>query len=172
MTSLHDVFLGLGGNVGEPDKAMCAALAALDARPDTTVVAVSSLYRTPPWGKTDQPDFLNAAAHIRTRLEPKALLEACLDIERGLKRVRDERWGPRSIDIDILLYDEVSIEAEGLVIPHPRMAERAFVLLPLSEIAPERRLEGVRIGDLLQRLDLGGIEKRAPADQWWKPQAG
>ena len=96
------VFLGLGGNLGDPARAMGEALRLLDQGPDTRVAAVSPLYRTPPWGKTDQPDFLNAAAELRTRLSPHDLLELCLDAEHKLKRVRNERWGPRLIASELL----------------------------------------------------------------------
>lgn len=166
---MHDAFLCLGGNIGAPDAAMRAVLAAIEARADSAVVAVSSLYRTPPWGKLDQPDFLNAAVHIRTALDPQGLLAVCLDIERSLKRVRDERWGPRTIDIDILLYDALSVHTDGLVIPHPRMAERVFVLAPLAEIAPDRLVAGESVGALLDRLDRTGVRKITPDGTWWKP---
>lgn len=97
--------LGLGGNLGDPRKAMAEALRALDAREDCVVEAVSRLYRTPPWGKTDQAWFFNACAQVKTTLKPEALLDTCLDIERLMKRVRDERWGPRTLDIDVLTYE-------------------------------------------------------------------
>ena len=101
------------------------------------MVSVSSLYRTPPWGKTDQPDFLNAAAEVLTGHSPRELLDLCLEAERRLKRVRQERWGPRLIDIDILVFGDRAVHEGGLEIPHPRMLERAFVLVPLAEIAPD-----------------------------------
>ena len=122
---------------------MAAALRMLDADSHANVIAVSSLYRTPPWGKTDQPDFINAAAEIRTSLEPRALLALCLDAEHELKRVRQERWGPRIVDIDILAFGDRMIREAGLEIPHPRIPERAFVLVPLAEIAPELEDPGV-----------------------------
>lgn len=168
MADMEDVFLGLGGNIGAPDKAMRAALTALDRRSDTTIVEVSSLYRTPPWGMADQPDFLNAVAHIRTALEPRKLLAVCLEIERTLKRVRTLRWGPRSIDMDILIFGARIIEEEGLSVPHPRMAERAFVLAPLAEIAPEIDVLGQSAMTRLAGLDQAGIEKVPASDDWWK----
>ncbi|EKF17957.1 2-amino-4-hydroxy-6-hydroxymethyldihydropteridine diphosphokinase [Nitratireductor pacificus] len=171
MMRLHDAFLCLGGNIGAPDEAMRAVLDAMDAREDCAVAAVSSLYRTPPWGKLDQPDFLNAAAHIRTSLEPQELLEVCLELERSLKRVRGERWGPRVIDIDILLYDTRSVDLPGLVVPHPRMSERAFVLAPLAEIAPERLVAGARVDALLDRVDRTGVTKITEDGGWWAPMA-
>jgi len=166
--SKETVYLSLGGNLGEPDKSMGAALRMLDADPETDVVAVSSLYRTPPWGKTDQPDFLNIAAELRTRLSPRALLDACLDAERRLKRVRQERWGPRLIDIDILVFGDRTVHEAGLEIPHPRMLERGFVLAPLAEIAPDFIASGRRLADWLAELDITGIERLGSGQDWWR----
>lgn len=160
-------YLGLGGNLGDPRQAMAAALATIDADEDTRVAAVSSLYRTPPWGKPDQPDFLNAAAEVFTSREPRELLALCLEAERRLKRVRAERWGPRTIDIDILLFGDRSVQEEGLEIPHPRMTERAFVLAPLAEIAPGLMIDGQPIETRLAGLDSSGITLAAPAEAWW-----
>ncbi len=162
------VYLSLGGNLGEPDKAMAAALRMLDAGQGTQVVSVSSLYRTPPWGKTDQPDFLNVAAELRTTLSPRELLEACLDAERKLKRVRQERWGPRLIDIDILVFGDLTVHESGLEIPHPRMLERAFVLAPLAEIAPDFVADGKSLADRLAELDAAGIERLPSGQDWWR----
>lgn len=167
----EDVYLGLGGNIGDPRAAMRKALADLEARADTRVIGVSPLYRTPPWGKPDQPDFLNAAAHIRTRLDPTALLEVCLDIERSLKRVRGERWGPRPIDIDILIYAQRRIEMEKLSVPHPRMGERAFVLVPLVDIAPDIALSGTTPAALLAALDRTGVERITANGAWWREES-
>jgi len=166
--SRETVYLSLGGNLGEPDKSMGAALRMLDADDATDVVAVSSLYRTPPWGKIDQPDFLNIAAELRTALSPRALLEACLDAERRLKRVRQERWGPRLIDIDILVFGDRTVHEAGLEIPHPRMLERGFVLAPLAEIAPDFVASGRRLGDWLAELDTAGIERLESGRDWWR----
>lgn len=160
-------FIGLGGNLGDPRAAMLAALQVLDGDPATHVARVSSLYRTPPWGRTDQPDFLNAVAELRTTRSPRALLELCLSVEASLHRVRDERWGPRSIDLDILLYGDLDIDEEGLRVPHPRMLERAFVLVPLVEIAPELAIRGRAVAGCLAGLDRGGIEVEASGD-WWR----
>ena len=162
------VFLGLGGNLGDPAAAMAAALRILDADAGTRVVAVSSLYRTPPWGKTDQPDFLNAAAEIRTRHEPRALLALCLDAERALKRERRERWGPRIVDIDILAFGNRFIREPGLEIPHPRIFERAFVIVPLAEIAPDLRILGSAVSDQLGAIDQAGIVQQPSGRDWWK----
>ena len=161
-------YLSLGGNLGEPDKAMGAALRMLDEDARIEVVSVSSLYRTPPWGKTDQPDFLNAAAELRTTLSPRAFLDTCLEAERTLKRVRQERWGPRLIDLDILVFGEFEVHERGLEIPHPRMLERAFVLAPLAEIAPGFIMKGRRLDDWLSLLDTTGIERQASGRDWWR----
>ncbi len=146
---------------------MGAALRILDADADTRVTGVSSLYRTPPWGKLDQPDFLNAAAEISTVLAPRALLDLCLDAERKLKRVREERWGPRLIDIDILVFGDRVIHETGLEVPHPRMLERAFVLAPLAEIAPSLVVSGRSITDRLVAVDTSGIERLSSGRDWW-----
>lgn len=161
------VYLSLGGNLGDPAKSMGAALRMLDADGVTRVTGVSSLYRTPPWGKLDQPDFLNAAAEISTGLAPRALLDLCLDAERKLKRVREERWGPRLIDIDILVFGERVIHETGLEVPHPRMLERAFVLAPLAEIAPGLVVGGRSITDRLVAVDTSGIERLPSGRDWW-----
>jgi 2-amino-4-hydroxy-6-hydroxymethyldihydropteridine diphosphokinase len=161
------VYLSLGGNLGDPAKSMGAALRMLDADADTRVTGVSSLYRTPPWGKLDQPDFLNAAAAISTGLAPRALLDLCLDAERRLKRVREERWGPRLIDIDILVFGDRVIHETGLEVPHPRMLERAFVLAPLAEIAPGLVVGGRSVADRLVAVDTSGIERLPSGRDWW-----
>ena len=164
----NQVYLSLGGNLGDPKEAMGEALRMLDADPKTDVVAVSSLYRTPPWGKTDQPDFLNAVAEISTGRSPRELLDLCLEAEKKLKRVRCERWGPRLVDIDILVFGEITIHEAGLDIPHPRMLERAFVLVPLAEIAPDFSLHGEMISERLAATDIAGIEKLPSGKNWWK----
>lgn len=160
-------YIGLGGNVGDPGANMTAALRLLDSEPGTRVVAVSSLYRTPPWGKTDQPDFLNACAALETDLPPIRLLKACLAAERKLKRIRRERWGPRAIDIDILVHWAGEHHGGGLTLPHPRMGERAFVLVPLAEIAPGLEIAGRRVSDLAREADATGISI-VSGPRWWR----
>ncbi len=160
------VFIGLGGNLGNPRRAMAEALQALHETPGIEVIRVSSLFRTPPWGKTDQPDFLNAVAELRCGIEPEALLAACLAIERSLKRERAERWGPRIIDIDIIAFGERQISKRGLQVPHPRWSERAFVLMPLVEIAPDFRIGGVTAAQMLAGLDCSGISVEAGGEDW------
>ena len=164
-------FLGLGGNIGDPAKAMAAALRALDAHGKVRVEQVSRLYRTPPWGKLDQPDFLNAVAEISTGLLPRALLDLCIETERALKRERLERWGPRIIDIDILTYGDIHLSEGGLEIPHPRMLERAFVLLPLAEVSPGLELDGKPVEEHLARLDRSGLERVSESGDWWREEA-
>lgn len=166
--SVSRAFLGLGGNLGDPPAAMGAALRMLDAHEAVSVAAVSSLYRTPPWGRTDQPDFFNAAAAVDTTLTARTLLDLALDAEQRLKRVRAERWGPRLIDIDILLFGDRTIDEEGLQVPHPRMADRAFVMAPLAEIAPELELAGRSVADRLAALDRAGIARLPGGGDWWR----
>lgn len=160
--------LGLGGNVGDPVRAMAEALRALDARADCRVVAVSRLYRTPPWGKTDQDWFFNACALVDTRLRPEALLDACLGIEKAMKRERRERWGPRTIDIDVLAYEGVEQAGGRLELPHPRMTGRGFVLMPLADIAPDLVVSGRTVEDWLGAADVAGIEPAGAGPDWWR----
>lgn len=161
-------YLGLGGNIGDPRTAMAKALRAIDADRMTDIAKVSSLYSTPPWGKLDQPPFLNAVVEVQTQRSPKALLDLCLDTEIQLKRVRGERFGPRLIDIDVLLYGTRSVKEIGLEIPHPRMFLRAFVLVPLAEIAPDLTIRNVKVASHLTGLDTSGIEKLTEDGSWWK----
>lgn len=154
-------FVGLGGNQGEVETTLVEALWAVDALPQTTIQRQSAFYRTPAWGKTDQPDFLNAVVELRTRLTAPVLLESLLDIEARFGRVRSEaeRWGPRVIDLDLLLYGDDNLDQPGLTLPHPRLHERAFVLVPLAEIAPSLEVPGRgRVADLLAAVDVSGIE--------------
>ena len=150
--------LGLGGNIGDVTEAFIAALTRLAEAPGVTLRRASSVYATPPWGKLDQPPFLNMAAIVVTSLPAPALLALCLDIERGMGRQRLERWGPRTLDIDILTYGDAAIDAPDLKVPHPRMTERAFVLAPLAEIAPHLRIAGRDVEGWLALADRAGIE--------------
>ncbi|BCB21282.1 2-amino-4-hydroxy-6-hydroxymethyldihydropteridine diphosphokinase [Bosea sp. ANAM02] len=141
--------LAFGGNIGDPVAAFAAALKGLRAHPDIALGRLSSIYRTPPWGKTDQPEFLNMAVLVETSLQPADLLAFCLELERAGGRERRERWGPRTLDIDILTYGDAIIDQARLQIPHPRIPERAFVLTPLAEILPQRRIGGRSVTELL-----------------------
>lgn len=154
--------LGLGGNLGDRRGFIERALWLLEQRPGIRIAAVSALYETEPWGKTDQPRFLNAAARIITELPPPALLEACIAVERLLGRERGERWGPRTIDIDILLYGEQRIEAPGLTVPHPRLTERPFVLAPLADVMPDARIGGRTVAEWLTGTDRAGLSLAEP----------
>jgi 2-amino-4-hydroxy-6-hydroxymethyldihydropteridine diphosphokinase len=156
-------FLGLGGNIGDVAASFVYALGRLDAAPGVRVARVSSVYRTPPWGKRDQPDFLNMAALVETTLGARDLLALCLDVERGRGRRRLERWGPRTLDIDILTYGESRIDEPDLKVPHPRIAERAFVLAPLAEIAPQLAIGGRTVEAWLALSDREGVLADAPA---------
>ncbi len=145
---------------------MASAISVLTENPAIELVAASSLYRTPPWGKLDQPDFFNAVIELRTSLEPRQLLDACLETERALKRERRERWGPRIIDLDIIAFGQRRIDQPDLHIPHPRLGERAFVLVPLAEIAPRLEIGGLLIGNLAETVDASGIELQVKGDSW------
>ncbi|KQV34256.1 MULTISPECIES: 2-amino-4-hydroxy-6-hydroxymethyldihydropteridine diphosphokinase [unclassified Rhizobium] len=168
MPELHSATLGLGGNIGDAAGSVARALVLLDQRDDCDVVAVSRLYRTPPWGKTDQAWFFNACAMVSTRLSPEALLDACLSIEREMKRERLERWGPRTIDIDVLTYDDLKQTHDRLEIPHPRMTARGFVLMPLADFAPALVVEGRTVRDWLSEADTTGIEVAEASPDWWQ----
>jgi 2-amino-4-hydroxy-6-hydroxymethyldihydropteridine diphosphokinase len=152
------VVFALGGNVGDKPKSLRRALRAIAGEPGIELTAVSRFYRTPPWGKTDQDWFLNACALGRTNLKPEALLERVKRLEVELGREPAERWGPRVIDIDLITYGEVALKTERLTLPHPELFNRAFVLVPLAEIAPDLMIAGVRIGEAAARLGAEAAE--------------
>jgi dihydropteroate synthase len=152
------IALALGGNVGDKALSLRRALSALAGEPGIELTRVSRLYRTPPWGKTDQDWFLNACALGLTSLAPDALLERMKALERDLGRLATERWGPRVIDIDLIAYDEISLNSEKLTLPHPELFNRAFVLVPLAEIAPDLVIAGRRIGEAAARLGAEAAE--------------
>lgn len=154
-----DAFIGLGGNQGDVPAAFAAATVALAALPHTQLVRVSSYFRTPAWGNTAQADFINAAAHVQTTLAARVLLDALLEIERQHGRTRDgERWGPRTLDLDLLLYGDLCCDLPGLHLPHREMHRRAFVLVPLAQIAPDIIVPGQGSAvDLLAPLDTDAI---------------
>lgn len=137
MTAPVKAALGLGSNLGDTKHNIDSAIQRLSESDGVTVLARSSDYRTPPWGPIPQDDYRNICATVETTLTARELLTLCLDIERELGRVRDVRWGPRIIDIDVLIYGTEKVDEETLTIPHPRMGERAFVLVPLTEIWPD-----------------------------------
>jgi 2-amino-4-hydroxy-6-hydroxymethyldihydropteridine diphosphokinase len=159
---MTQVFIGLGGNVGDVQQVLLEALQHIDRLPHTERQALSSFYRTPAWGKTDQDAFINAVAELKTGLAAIELLDAMLSIEKqfGRDREKQERWGPRRIDLDILMFGEQVLQTDKLKVPHPHIGERAFVLLPWAEIAPDCRIPGLGVvKDLLKKIDAAGIEQ-------------
>lgn len=153
-------YVALGSNLGDSKQQLLDAMAALTALPGTRLLRRSPIYRTPPWGGVKQPDFLNAVVQLDTTLSPHALLDDLLAIELRAGRVRAERNGPRILDLDLLHVDGVRMDDDRLVLPHPRMAERAFVLLPLHDLAPELLLPGQgMVATLLAGVDVSGCER-------------
>ena len=151
-------YLSLGSNLGGREANLRRALELLGKGAGLKVVAVSSLYQTSPVGYTEQPDFVNLAAEVETSLGPHGLLRRCLEVEDEMGRVREERWGPRLIDVDVLLYGEEVVNDEELVLPHPEMLNRAFVLVPLLEIAPALTMPDGRPA-------AGALEDLTPAEK-------
>ncbi|HFI0144729.1 TPA: 2-amino-4-hydroxy-6-hydroxymethyldihydropteridine diphosphokinase [Streptococcus suis] len=158
----HLAYLSIGGNMGDRLAYLEAALEALDRHPNCRLGLVSPIYETPAWGKTDQADFLNLACQVETNLSAQDFLAVCQQIELDLGRVRIEKWGQRTIDLDIIFWDEQVIEEENLIVPHPYAHERAFVLLPLADIAADYRHPGLgqRVEELVRYLgDISDIKK-------------
>jgi 2-amino-4-hydroxy-6-hydroxymethyldihydropteridine diphosphokinase len=154
-------YVGLGGNIGDVATTLTEALWALDSLPQTSIRAQSRFYRTPPWGNTNQPAFLNAVVELQTRMAPRVLLDRLLEIETrfGRERSEGEKWGPRALDLDLLTYGDESMDEPGLHLPHPHLHERPFVLVPLAEIAPQLVIAGVgKVSALLAAIDASGIE--------------
>jgi 2-amino-4-hydroxy-6-hydroxymethyldihydropteridine diphosphokinase len=153
--------IGLGGNVGDVRATLAKAVAALCDGEAVRLLGRSSDYETPPWGVTDQPAFVNLALRVETELGARDLLKRALAVEAGLGRDRatGRRWGPRPVDIDILAYDDIRLDEPDLHIPHPRMTERAFVLVPLAEIAPDWVLEGRTIAEWAAAIDTAGVTR-------------
>jgi 2-amino-4-hydroxy-6-hydroxymethyldihydropteridine diphosphokinase len=155
-------FVGLGANVGDVEMTLAEACMAIDGLPQTSIRNQSPWFRSPPWGRTDQPEFTNGVVELQTRLAPVELLQRLLEVEERFGRVRrpDERWGPRTLDLDLLLYGEETIDEPGLQVPHPALHERAFVLLPLSRIAPTLEIPGQgRVDALLAGVDATGLRE-------------
>lgn len=148
-------YLGLGSNLGDREAYLQAALEGLGRLEGTSVTASSRLYCSKPWGKLDQPDFMNMAASIETTLEPGELLWECKRIEREAGRTAGEPWGPRVLDIDILLYDDLTLNSPTLTIPHPRMWQRQFVLMPLADLLPNlESKDGRSIAQVLESEEI------------------
>ena len=163
---MASVLIALGGNVGDVRAAFDGAIADICALADATLKAHSSDYATPPWGEANQARFVNACIEIETARAPHALLSTLQEVERqfGRDRARERRWGPRTLDLDLIAYDNVAIDKPELTLPHPRLFERAFVLVPLAEIAPDRLIRGRRIKDALADLSTEGIERLPDRD--------
>lgn len=152
--------IALGSNLGDSRAILEAALETLAATPDITLKASSSWYQTKAIGPP-QPDYINGCVLLHVQTEPQQLLETLLGIEAQFGRIRRERWGPRSLDLDLLLYDDLILETPTLQLPHPRMRERAFVLVPLAQIAPDwiEPVSGIAIAQLLQAVDCSGVHQ-------------
>jgi 2-amino-4-hydroxy-6-hydroxymethyldihydropteridine diphosphokinase len=161
---MAEAYVGFGGNIGEVRTTLDRAVAAFCDGQEVRLLARSSDYRTPPWGITDQPPFVNLCIAVATDLSPRALLERALAIEQtaGRDRASEHTWGQRPLDIDLLAYDNVVMNEPWLTLPHPRLFDRAFVLVPLMEIRPALAIGGRRIADALPEVDTSGIERLPP----------
>jgi 2-amino-4-hydroxy-6-hydroxymethyldihydropteridine diphosphokinase len=161
---MAEALIALGGNVGNVRDTFDRAIAAFCDGVAVRLLKRSSDYRTPPAGVTDQPSFINCAIVAATELPPPALLARAqsIEVEFGRNRSQEQHWGPRTLDIDLIAYGDLTMDTSDLTLPHPRALERAFVLLPLAELVPERRISGVRIKNALARADQTGIEKLPP----------
>jgi 2-amino-4-hydroxy-6-hydroxymethyldihydropteridine diphosphokinase len=158
---MSNALLALGSNIGDRRTNIDHAIAFVSRLSDVRLLARSSDYRTPPWGLEDQPAFTNACIEVETTLTPQELFHQCQHIEQrlGRNRATEARWGPRIIDIDLLAYDDLLLDAPELTLPHPRLFERAFVLVPLAEIVPDRMIGGHRVRDAVLQVDARGIER-------------
>ncbi|MGS2719193.1 2-amino-4-hydroxy-6-hydroxymethyldihydropteridine diphosphokinase [Paraglaciecola aestuariivivens] len=164
---MNPVYIGLGSNLADPEQQLATAIKCLDSLPNTHLVCHSSLYSSLPMGPTDQPNYVNAVALINSQLSPVEMLAKTQAIELQQGRVRKaNRWGPRTLDLDILLYANLSMHTDSLTIPHYGMKEREFVLYPLFEIAPELILPcGEKLAELVKRCPLNGLQKLKPGMQ-------
>jgi 2-amino-4-hydroxy-6-hydroxymethyldihydropteridine diphosphokinase len=152
-----DATIGLGSNIGDKAANIAQAVALLTSEGDIRLVQSSRLYRTAPWGVVDQDWFINACISVATSLSPLELLRRCLGVEQEMKRVRDRRWGPRVIDVDVLTYSDLRLDGAELTLPHPRITERAFVLVPLAEIAPNLAIGGHTVTYWLDKIDASDV---------------
>jgi 2-amino-4-hydroxy-6-hydroxymethyldihydropteridine diphosphokinase len=161
---MTEAWLALGGNIGDSRAILERAIALLCDGTEVKLIARSSDYRTPPWGFRYQPPFINLCIAVETALAPRDLLARAQDVERqlGRDRAHEKKNGPRTADIDIIAYDDLVQDEPNLTLPHPRFFERAFVLVPLAEIAAGRRINGVLIADALAKIDQTGVEKLPP----------
>jgi 2-amino-4-hydroxy-6-hydroxymethyldihydropteridine diphosphokinase len=156
---MADVLIALGGNVGDVRATFKKAIANICGMTQGALLARSSDYATPPWGEAAQDDFINACIEIETSLDPHALLFTLQKIEKkfGRDRANERRWGPRTLDLDMIAYDDIRLDKPELTLPHPHLFERAFVLVPLAEIVPDRLIGGRRVKDALAGLSTDGI---------------
>jgi len=157
-----DAIVALGSNIGDKIENVERAVACLIEAGDVELKSRSRIYKTPPWGITDQDWFVNACVGVRTSLEPHALLARCLAVEEKMGRRRAEKWGPRIIDLDVLVYGDVELSDDALTLPHPHITKRGFVLAPMADIAPDLVLDGRTIAEWLATQDLKGIEAIEP----------
>jgi 2-amino-4-hydroxy-6-hydroxymethyldihydropteridine diphosphokinase len=158
---MGNVLIALGGNVGDVRTTFQKAISNICGMMQATLLSRSSDYATPPWGELDQDRFINACIEIETSLDPHALLFTLHKIEKkfGRDRAKEHRWGPRTLDLDLIAYDDASINQPDLTLPHPRLFERAFVLVPLAEIVPDRLISGRTVRDALKGVSTDGIER-------------
>ncbi len=163
---MANAIIALGGNVGDIRSTFKKAIAHICGMAQAALLARSSDYATPPWGEANQDRFINACIEIETALDPHALLFTLHKIEQkfGRDRAKEQRWGPRTLDLDLIAYDDVKLDKPELTLPHPRLFERAFVLVPLAEIAPERMIAGRNVKDALAQLSIDGIERLPDLD--------
>jgi 2-amino-4-hydroxy-6-hydroxymethyldihydropteridine diphosphokinase len=161
---MTEAWLALGGNIGDSRAILDRAIALLCDGTEVKLIARSSDYRTPPWGFKYQPPFINLCIAVETALAPRDLLARAQDVERqlGRDRAHEKKNGPRTADIDIIAYDDLVLDEPNLTLPHPRLFERPFVLVPLAEIAADRRINGILIADALAKIDQTGVEKLPP----------
>jgi 2-amino-4-hydroxy-6-hydroxymethyldihydropteridine diphosphokinase len=161
---MTQALLALGGNVGDSRAILDRAVTLLCDGETVTLQARSSDYRTPPWGFKYQPPFVNLCIAVETTLTPRELLARAqqVELQLGRNRAHEKRNGPRTADIDIIAYDDLALDAPNLKLPHPRLFERAFVLVPLAEIVPERTIAGIRVADAAAGVDRTGVEKLPP----------
>ncbi|CCD93170.1 2-amino-4-hydroxy-6-hydroxymethyldihydropteridinepyrophosphokinase (7,8-dihydro-6-hydroxymethylpterin-pyrophosphokinase) (HPPK) (6-hydroxymethyl-7,8-dihydropterin pyrophosphokinase) (PPPK) [Bradyrhizobium sp. ORS 375] len=163
---MASALIALGGNVGDVKATFVQAIAEICRRAEAVLVARSSDYITPPWGEVQQPPFVNACIAVETSVAPHPLLTILHDVERlfGRDRTRETRWGPRTLDLDLIAYDDVTLDTPDLILPHPRLFERGFVLVPLAEIVPERRISGRRVCEALRGVSRDGIQPLPSAE--------
>ncbi|WP_408954963.1 2-amino-4-hydroxy-6-hydroxymethyldihydropteridine diphosphokinase [Natroniella sp. ANB-PHB2] len=156
---MESVYLGLGTNLGDKEKNLKEAVELISNFPKTELIKVSKVYETEPWGYTEQDKFLNLCLEVKTELAPYQLLAECQGVEKDLDRERKIRWGPRSIDVDILLYGDLALSDQKLTVPHPRIQERVFVLKPLAELDKKLVIKGRSLLEWIELLDEQGIKE-------------